>query len=207
MIREACRWDQGSGWQCLRLHPNLKLFSSLNFGTCSRCTSLYFSSSLVLLSFFGNYLDIPGMLLHRAIISSRFQKWQRCLLGVCSHHPAKRQLFHFDIYEGWCVWQWFRLLLWPQRLTMTTELECWYWWYELSVTWEKFQEIGAASWWHYILYIIHIIYYILYRHIRKSLFLIIGNSTLLFEFIVHIYWNTILWYNINSICFDVIIAI
>ena len=41
---------------------------------------------------------------------------------------------------------------------------------------------------YYTLYISLLIY----KHIRKSLFLIMEKSTLLFEFIIHIYWNTVL---------------
>ena len=39
---------------------------------------------------------------------------------------------------------------------------------------------------YYTLYISLLIY----KHITKSLFLIIKESNLLFEFIIHIYWNT-----------------
>ena len=41
---------------------------------------------------------------------------------------------------------------------------------------------------YYTLYISLLIY----KHIIKSLFLIMEKSTLLFEFIIHIYWNTVL---------------
>ena len=36
---------------------------------------------------------------------------------------------------------------------------------------------------------IYNICYILYKHIRKSLFLIMEKSILIFKFIIHIYWN------------------
>ena len=44
----------------------------------------------------------------------------------------------------------------------------------------------------YNMYYITYISLLVYKHIRKSLYFIIGKSTLLFEFIIHIYRNTIL---------------